>query len=58
MLYEVITPCLEKIQALAAKGVTVLVCGTCLDFFGLLEKKAVGDTTNMLDVVTSRNNFV
>lgn len=47
------SPCLEKLQALAAKGVTVLVCGTCLDFFGLLEKKAVGQTTNMLDVVTS-----
>jgi hypothetical protein len=34
-------------------GVSILVCGTCLDFFNLLEKKAVGVTTNMLDVVTS-----
>ena len=47
------SPCLEKLEALAAKGVTILVCGTCLDFFGLMEKKAVGQTTNMLDVVTS-----
>lgn len=47
------SPCLEKLEALAARGVTILVCGTCLDFFGLLEKKRVGDTTNMLDVVTS-----
>jgi hypothetical protein len=31
----------------------VLVCGTCLDHFGLLSQKAVGETTNMLDVVTS-----
>lgn len=46
-------PCLEKIQALADSGVSVLVCGTCLGFFGLLEKKKVGETTNMLDVVTS-----
>ena len=46
-------PCLDKLQALAASGVSVLVCGTCLGFFGLLEKKMVGETTNMLDVVTS-----
>lgn len=46
-------PCLEKIQALEESGVTVLVCGTCLDHFGLMEKKKAGETTNMLDVVTS-----
>ncbi|MDK2957046.1 MAG: hypothetical protein PWQ57_2542 [Desulfovibrionales bacterium] len=45
--------CLEKLQALAASGVSILVCGTCLDHFGLLEQKRVGETTNMLDVVTS-----
>ena len=36
-----------------AEGVSVLVCGTCLAHFGLLEAKAVGDTSNMLDIVTS-----
>jgi len=46
-------PCLEKLQALAASGVSVLVCGTCLTFFDLMEAKEVGQTTNMLDVVTS-----
>lgn len=46
-------PCLEKLAALAASGVSILVCGTCLSFFGLMEKKRVGETTNMLDVVTS-----
>jgi selenium metabolism protein YedF len=46
-------PCLEKLTALAASGVSILVCGTCLGFFGLMEQKAVGETTNMLDVVTS-----
>ena len=34
-------------------GTDVLVCGTCLDFYGLLEAKQAGQTTNMLDVVTS-----
>lgn len=44
---------LEALKALEAQGVSILVCGTCLEFFGLLEKRAVGQTTNMLDVVTS-----
>lgn len=34
-------------------GLKILVCGTCLDHFGLLEKKQVGETTNMLDIVTA-----
>ena len=47
------SPCLEALQKLEAAGVTILVCGTCLTHFDLLDKKAVGQTTNMLDVVTS-----
>jgi len=46
-------PALEKLEALAASGVSILVCGTCLNFFELMDKKRVGETTNMLDVVTS-----
>ncbi|MCG8530808.1 MAG: sulfurtransferase-like selenium metabolism protein YedF [Desulfovibrionales bacterium] len=44
---------LEELKTLDAAGVDILVCGTCLDHFSMLEKKAVGETTNMLDVVTS-----
>jgi selenium metabolism protein YedF len=47
------SPVLESLRTLAAAGVSILVCGTCLDFFGLLEQKVIGETTNMLDVVTS-----
>lgn len=47
------SPVLDKLKGLAAAGVSILVCGTCLDFFGILEQKEVGETTNMLDVVTS-----
>ncbi|WP_300161909.1 sulfurtransferase-like selenium metabolism protein YedF [Solidesulfovibrio sp.] len=47
------SPVLPKLKELAAAGVSILVCGTCLDFFGVLDKKEVGETTNMLDVVTS-----
>lgn len=46
-------PALEKLKILEAAGVSILVCGTCLDFFGVLDHKEVGETTNMLDVVTS-----
>ena len=34
-------------------GLKILVCGTCLEHFSLLEKKQVGETTNMLDIVTA-----
>lgn len=47
------SPVLEKLKEIQDNGVTILVCGTCLDHFGLLEQKVVGETTNMLDVVTS-----
>ncbi len=45
--------CLEDLKALEAAGVSILVCGTCLQHFGLVERKQVGETTNMLDIVTS-----
>jgi selenium metabolism protein YedF len=45
--------CLAELQALQREGISILVCGTCLGHFGLLEKKQVGETTNMLDIVTA-----
>ncbi|MGC9196089.1 MAG: sulfurtransferase-like selenium metabolism protein YedF [Syntrophobacteraceae bacterium] len=45
--------CLTELQALQQEGISILVCGTCLGHFGLLEKKQVGETTNMLDIVTA-----
>ena len=44
---------LEDLQGYEKEGLKILVCGTCLDHFKLLEKKQVGDTTNMLDIVTA-----
>jgi selenium metabolism protein YedF len=43
---------LASLQELEQGGVMVLVCGTCLNHFNLLEQKQVGETTNMLDIVT------
>jgi selenium metabolism protein YedF len=47
------SPVLTALKALEASGVSLLVCGTCLNHFNLLDKKQVGETTNMLDIVTS-----
>jgi selenium metabolism protein YedF len=44
---------LSTVRELEAEGVSILVCGTCLSHFGLLEKERVGETTNMLDIVTA-----
>lgn len=44
---------LESLQKLESAGVEILVCGTCLQFYNLLDARRVGQTTNMMDVVTS-----
>lgn len=44
---------LDSLKALAASGVEVFVCGTCLMHYKLLEQKQVGETTNMMDILTS-----
>ena len=44
---------LDVLRALEAEGVHIMVCGTCLTHFDLLEQKQVGETTNMLDIVTA-----
>lgn len=47
---------LEDLKLLESEGVTVLTCGTCLDFYGLKEKLAVGGATNMYDIVERMEN--
>ena len=44
---------LEELKELEQSGVGILVCGACLTHLGLMEEKVIGETTNMLDVVTS-----
>jgi selenium metabolism protein YedF len=45
------SPVLEDLQSLEAQGVELLTCGTCLDFYGLKDKLAVGNVTNMYVIV-------
>lgn len=44
---------LPVIQELAQEGIHIMVCGTCLTYFNLMDEKQVGETTNMLDIVTA-----
>ena len=42
---------LEDLKSLEAQGVEIMTCGTCLDYYGLKEKLAVGTVTNMYSIV-------
>ena len=46
---------LEDLKSMEAQGVEILTCGTCLNFYGLTEKLAVGSVTNMYTIVEKMN---
>ena len=46
------SPVLEALQDYERQGVQILVCGTCLEHFKIAADKQVGQTTNMLDIVS------
>ena len=43
---------IEHLQTLVNKGVELLVCGTCLNFYGLSEELKVGTVSNMYDILS------
>lgn len=47
------SPVLQELQEYEKSGVIILACGTCLEHFNLTSLKKVGETTNMLDIVTA-----
>ena len=47
---------LEDLKSLEAEGVKILTCGTCLDFYNLKEKLAVGGVTNMYEIIEIMEN--
>ncbi|MBN2430065.1 MAG: sulfurtransferase-like selenium metabolism protein YedF [Acidobacteria bacterium] len=44
---------LPALQKLEESGVTMLVCGTCLNYFGVTEQCRVGTVSNMYDIATT-----
>ena len=47
---------LEDLKGLEARGVEILTCGTCLNFYGLSDQLAVGGVTNMYSIVETLAN--
>jgi hypothetical protein len=48
------SPVLDVLQSLEARGVRLIVCKTCLDYFGLLEKVRVGIVGGMGDIIAAQ----
>jgi len=41
---------IENLKKLTDSGTDIILCGTCLDYFGLKEKVAVGRVSNMYEI--------
>lgn len=48
------SPVLEELESLADKGVRLIVCTTCLNFFELYDELAVGEAGGMTDIVQAQ----
>jgi selenium metabolism protein YedF len=45
------SPALDAITVLEERGVEMLACRTCLDFYGMRKKMGAGKISNMLDII-------
>lgn len=45
------SPVIESLSKLEAKGIKILVCGTCLDYYGEKPNIGVGIVSNMYDIL-------
>ncbi|MHB9095310.1 MAG: sulfurtransferase-like selenium metabolism protein YedF, partial [Eubacteriales bacterium] len=50
------SPVLEHLMNLEKRGVEILSCGTCLDYFKIKAKLCVGQMTNMYTILETMNN--
>jgi selenium metabolism protein YedF len=48
------SPVLEQLKALEAKGVRLIICSTCLDFYGLSGQIQVGIVGGMSDIIEAQ----
>ena len=49
------SPVLDQLRALKERGVELIVCSTCLDYFGLRDKVVVGIVGGMPDIIEAMN---
>ncbi|HQN71706.1 MAG TPA: sulfurtransferase-like selenium metabolism protein YedF, partial [Smithella sp.] len=47
---------LEDLKQMNSEGVQILVCGTCLNYFEIKDKLAVGIVSNMYDIVETMSS--
>lgn len=47
---------LEDLKQLESEGVQIIVCGTCLNYFEIKDKLAVGTVSNMYDIVDTMSS--
>ncbi|MFP4199704.1 MAG: sulfurtransferase-like selenium metabolism protein YedF, partial [Halanaerobium sp.] len=43
------------LKELEEKGVEILLCGTCVDYYGLQEEVEIGEISNMFEIADSLN---
>lgn len=48
------SPVLEQLRDLEARGVHLIVCSTCLNYFGLADKVQVGIVGGMTDILEAQ----
>ena len=48
------SPVLDQLSSLEAKGVHIVVCKTCLDYLGLMDKVKVGIVGGMTDIIEAQ----
>jgi len=48
------SPVLDQLKALEAKGVRLIICSTCLDYFGIKDKVQVGIIGGMPDIIEAQ----
>ena len=48
------SPVIELLQSLEENGVRLIICSTCLQFYGLIEKVRVGIVGGMSDIILAQ----
>jgi intracellular sulfur oxidation DsrE/DsrF family protein len=48
------SPLLEELKSLEGKGVRLIICSTCLNYYGLLDQVRVGIVGGMPDIIEAQ----
>lgn len=48
------SPVVEELQALEDRGVYIILCGTCLNYFDVVDEVAVGVQGGMTDIIEAQ----